>query len=177
MTEIRGLSLTRPWPFAFIRGPVQMQKRVENRDWKPPASLIGCRLALHSAKSWDESARGFIGEVLGATVPDRKAYPHSRIFAVCTLTGYVTSETAASLRREQQGWYFGPYGWLLSDLVELAESVECKGALGLWRLPTNVLVEVREQYQRAIELRRNLAAAGLQSVTQETSDGHSYGRP
>lgn len=168
VSEIRGLSLTRPWPMAFIRGPVQLQKRVENRDWKPPAALVGCHVALHSAKSWDESAREFIADVLGIEIPGRKDFPHSQIIAVCRLSGFVADLTArASLRdptpdtlsAEQQGWYFGPYGWTLEDLVELPEPVPCKGALGLWRLPDNVLVEVREQYRKAVERSRNLAAA------------------
>ena len=74
---IRGLSLTRPWPFAFVNGPEPLQKRVENRSWKPPQFIIGNYLALHAAKSWAEDGREFIADVLGMDVPDNSNSPHS----------------------------------------------------------------------------------------------------
>ena len=49
---IRGLTLWRPWPWAFTHA----DKRVENRPRKPPAYMIGGYLALHSGKHFDHSA-------------------------------------------------------------------------------------------------------------------------
>lgn len=155
MREIRGLSLTRPWPFAFHHG-----KRIENRSWRPPGRLIDCYIALHAAKSWDEDDREFIAKALNLSVPDNQSSPHSQIFAVCRWRGVVilptptTKEdgliaTGRQTPDEQDKWFFGPYGWLLEDYVELPEPVECKGAQGLWNLPEDVKVIVREQYQKA----------------------------
>jgi hypothetical protein len=105
---------------------------------------------LHSAQSWSEDDREFISEVLGMEVPAKKETPHSEIFAVCRLKAYVTDE--AQLPPLQQVWFFGPYGWLLSDLVRLPEPVPCIGALSLWKLEDRpgVLEAVRDGYRRAV---------------------------
>jgi hypothetical protein len=153
--EIRGLSLTRPWPFAFHHG-----KRIENRSWRPSGRLIDCYIALHAAKSWSEDDREFIQEALRLPVPDRKASPDSQIFAVARWRGGIvlstplTNEsglrpTGSILPPEQDKWFFGPYGWLFEDYVELPEPVQCIGARGLWILPEDVKALVREKYQKA----------------------------
>ena len=78
MAIIRGLSLTRPWPFAFRHG-----KRVENRSWRPSGKLVGCYIALHAAQSFSEEDREFIAMVTGLDVP------HSEIFAVARWNGTI----------------------------------------------------------------------------------------
>jgi hypothetical protein len=146
---IRGLSLTRPWPFAFDNGP--HPKRVENRSWKPHGYIVGHYLALHAAKSWDEDDRELIAVTTGLEVPSDADSPHSQIFAVCRITGYVTDESDARLSDTQYPWFFGPYGWLLDDYVSLAEPVACRGGQGLWKLDERpgVLERVREVYARS----------------------------
>lgn len=32
-------------------------------------------------------------------------------------------------------WFFGPVGYLFTDIIALPEPVACKGALGFWRVP------------------------------------------
>lgn len=151
---IRGLSLTRPWPFAFKHG-----KRVENRSWRPSEKLIGCYIALHSAKSWSEDDREFIADKTGLYVPNRQECAHSVIFAVCRWRGVIilptpeTSEpglyaTGKEMPEDQSKWFFGPYGWLLSEYVELAEPIPCVGTTGLWTFDAkpDVLAAVRAGY-------------------------------
>ena len=150
---IRGLSLTRPWPFAFKHG-----KRVENRSWRPSGTLKGCWIALHAAKSWSEDDREYITNATGLYVPTKKECPDSQIFALARWDGEIilpTPETEEPdlipggwpLPEDQEKWFFGPFGWLLKDYFELPEPVGCDGALSLWKLPTPVLDEVRRQYQ------------------------------
>lgn len=127
---VRGLSLTRPWPFAFVNGPLHTQKRIENRSWKPPYSLIGCLVALHAAKSWSAVDREFISDMLECDVPGKKESPHSEIFAVTRLAGYTDRESR--VEPFQQQWFFGPFGWQFDHFVPLVEPVKCTGALGLW---------------------------------------------
>ena len=141
---IKGLSLTRPWPFAFTHGG----KLVENRSWKPPKNMIGQFIALHAAKSWSEDDRMFINRVTGLEVPRKQSCTHSEIFAVGKLTGYVEHES--QLPPEQVRWFFGPYGWMIDELVILTSPVKCTGALRLWTLKPDVLAELRESYRSAI---------------------------
>jgi hypothetical protein len=68
-SEIRGLSLWRPWPWAFLNGPEDRRKRIENRGWAPPKWMTGQYLALHAAQHWDKEAVEFIEEQLGVKVP------------------------------------------------------------------------------------------------------------
>jgi hypothetical protein len=42
-------------------------------------------------------------------------------------------------------WFFGPYGWILENVVALREPVPCKGAQGLWTVPPDAAARVLEQ--------------------------------
>lgn len=157
---IRGLSLTRPWPFAFIAQPRLhgiAPKLIENRSWSPPRKLIGHFIALHAAKSWSEDDRAFIAELTGLDVPSKAESPDSEIFAVCMLGGFIEHDQDFRLRPEQRQWFFGPYGWLLTEFVRLRNPVPCSGAQGLWGFDQKpeVLTRLREAYA---ESRVKLAA-------------------
>jgi hypothetical protein len=144
--KIRGLSLTRPWPFAFTGGPDGLQKRVENRSWFPNAGMMGHFLALHAAKGYSEHDREFISEKLGVQAPAQSESPHSQIFAVCRVVALVTGIADPRLSEAQKDWFFGPFGWLLDDFVILNSPVQCSGARGLWDLPNPVVGPLRQAY-------------------------------
>lgn len=152
---IRGLSLTRPWPFAFKHG-----KLVENRSWRPPSYLAGCYFALHAARSWSEEDREFIADRTGLYVPSKKESPHSQIFAVVRWRGEVAGRDMNDglpgiknimdkLPADQDRWFFGPFGWLFKDYVELREPIACTGALGLWTIRPTTLEKVRTEYAKS----------------------------
>lgn len=107
--------------------------------------MVECYLALHAAQSYSEDDRQFIADVTGLYVPDRSEAPHSEIFAVCRADGYVDKDTDPYLPVEQRPWFFGPFGWVLTDYVQLVEPVPCKGAQKLWRLSEDVERAVRAQ--------------------------------
>ena len=160
LEKVRGLSLTRPWPWAFVNGPVP--KRIENRSWPPPRSIMGSHwIALHAAKSWDEDDREFIEDITGIAVPPRDHHPHSVIFAVCRVPVYVHSNQTAFtdnvLEGRQRRWFFGPYGWVIRDFVALVQLVACKGAQGLWGFDNKQaeLAELRRVYRLTLEQRLN----------------------
>jgi hypothetical protein len=157
--QIRGLSLTRPWPFAFVNGPVQYQKRIENRSWKPPKSLIGHFMALHAAKSWSEDDREFISETMRLDVPGKADSSHSEIFAVCMLGGWIEHDQDFRLEREQRRWFFGPYGWLIAEFVPLVTPVRCSGAQGLWTFSDkpDELKALRESYKETLGYAKGLS--------------------
>jgi hypothetical protein len=112
-------------------------KRIENRTWAPPISMIDQRFALHAAKSWDEDAIGFFMRLGIDWFPARRdQYATSAIIAVATIDRIVTEKRRVSLG--QQPWLFGPYGWVLTDVVKLVEPVPMKGAQGLRELAPDV---------------------------------------
>jgi len=53
-------------------------------------------------------------------------------------TYHAPAETPA----DQVRWFAGRFGWLLGD-VELVEPVRVRGAMGLWRVPDDVVALLR----------------------------------
>ena len=149
-----ALTLKHPWPFAVAR----LGKRIENRIWRPPPSLLkpGDWFALHGGiqpRGRDDleeiaaMARCLIadrGHLLdlgpGDDVTLRDAIIPG-VFAVCRLGPVLTAST--------DYWFDGPIGLSLLDLVVLPEPVPCRGAQKLWRLPDDALAAVRDGFRRA----------------------------
>jgi len=105
VTDIRCLSLSRPWPWAILHAG----KRIENRSDKrgmPPMCHYRGPLLLHAAKSWDpdasvwmvqrgllppESAWKPVAAPCGSAVTDESDESHlgSVIFARCRVLGNI----------------------------------------------------------------------------------------
>lgn len=147
--RLMALTLDQPWAYVVAAG----MKRVENRSWRPPKKLIGRPLVIHAGQRYDRVAENRI-------LAERSAVPFfdssearikGRIIAVATVEGYVEdgggnlwSETAHS-RVESwlpgQGiWFFGPFGWLLKDIVRLPPHLrlEVRGFQRVWGVPPHV---------------------------------------
>lgn len=149
---MRALTLHRPWPFIILR----MGKRVENRPWKPWASVIGQRIALHAGKHWDPNtpadepvtttlatAQGIVGTAIVKGWVYSKPITRGRVIEIdYTYSLELLAEDALAAVRSR--WFTGPYGWVLEDVHELPEPIPCKGALGLWQLPAAVEAQMYE---------------------------------
>ncbi len=155
---MKVLSLSRPWPWAILKAG----KRIENRkrkDGRMP-HIVRHRgpLLLHAAQSWDKTAldwmfaRGLIGRVdygYLESQPDRQ--PAGVIFARCRGVGTITPTvdgrpSAAPLAERMRDpfnlrWWMGGYA-LIFDAVELTPLVPCRGHLGLWNVPDDVLAKL-----------------------------------
>lgn len=160
-----GLTLWQPWAGVMAAGI----KRIENRPWLPPPTLMGQRFALHAGKFWDESADAYINDDLMAarsehpTRPEhplrglwRTHVPHLRTFgavlAVATLvdvvrpnTFEVERERVFEGREDQRRWFFGRCGWVLEDIKALTP-IPCLGRQKLWTLPAHVEKLVLDQF-------------------------------
>lgn len=157
-----ALTLWRPWPFAIFHLPPSEAKPVENRGWKPPASVIGKRIAIHAGKKYDADAddfifvsqldidkvgndarlkhEGIVGTVLvwGWVQATESMFPESR--KLVGFGGRVTEAQALKVIRSR--WFCGPYGWVMAERRTLAMPVACKGAQGLWRVPDDVVAKM-----------------------------------
>ena len=157
--RVRGLSLTRPWEFAFLNQPVDQSrppKRLENRSFRPPAhATFNQIILLHAAQSWDEGDREEIAGRTGLHVPPKHDTAHSYFYAACRLAGFVKSTSDPRFQRDewrgQEIWFRGEYAWLIQNFVPLIERVECKGALGLWQIGHAQFVQLRDVYARSVE--------------------------
>lgn len=139
--EIRGLTLWRPWAWSIVHG----SKRVENRPWAPPRSIMGQYIALHAGKHWDYDGAAKIAQAHPEMPRTSDLHPLG-IVGVARVVDVATS-AIDDLPMEQWHWYFGPYGWVLEDVIALPKPVPCRGAQGLWPLPPAVLEAVRAQWK------------------------------
>lgn len=146
---MKALTLKHPWAYCICH----LGKRIENRSWQPPKSLIGQRIAIHGgeapkskpskARVLDEALRLIhqYGRHIGVHDADYEDVVMTGIVAVVTLKGVLGPNEGRVLAWKDDGFY----GWKLSDVVVLDRPVPCKGAQGLWDVPEDVMRLVDEQ--------------------------------
>ena len=149
MADLRALTLTPEWAWAVCR----LDKRVENRTWPAPATIIGQRIAIHAGKAapdwsavylmagcarWqvDRYARMFRKPGVHRLHPLGKELTRGAIVATAIVSG-----CRAVDQRDAVGWEAGPWCWDLTDVRVLERPESCRGALGLWRVPSGYAEE------------------------------------
>lgn len=135
---MKALTVIQPWASLIVHG----RKGIENRVWKPFRSLVGKRIAIHAGLSWDERfpgdlARdlGELAEKLGIVKPSD--LPRGAIVGTAIVVGYVQDVKMISV--DQERWFSGPIGWILSDRKALPEPIPCRGSQGLWEVPEELV--------------------------------------
>jgi len=162
--EIRGLSLTQPWATLVATGA----KRIETRSW---TNHYRGWLAIHAAKGlesiggidglkWQvqqEPFRRAVMDVFPAGVTYAEAFPLGAIVAVVQLhdIGRIVrrADGAVIVKRqpvEGDELAFGDYtagrfGWRFTNIWRLSEPVQCRGALGVWVPPPDVVAQIEAQ--------------------------------
>lgn len=159
---MKALSLSQPWCWA-VMDPV-VRKHIENRTWQPPIGMIGQTIAIHAAKSWDDKRQYHVyvdaGRIEMKTpigfllwhgfVPPwsrTELYPSSCIVGVATIDRIVTRPD--TLDEDQRKWFFGPFGWVLTNVRRLEETIPASGKQGLWNVPPDLERGIHAQLPRA----------------------------
>lgn len=145
---MRALTLSAPWSHAVA----YLGKPLENRTWAPPRSLVGERFAIHTGRSRDEEAIAAL-RARGFDVP---AVHPPGVICVVRLRGVLFTERgrtsvwiAGDLHHDEvevlsrSMWLSGPFSWVLGDVLAIDRVIPCKGAQGLWRLPSSVETAVQ----------------------------------
>lgn len=132
---MKALSIRQPWAFAITHG----RKDVENRTW---STNYRGRVLLHASGSMTrddiEGFRDFIEDnpELGGD------WLNGRTLRQLDRGGIVGLATIVDCVSESRSpWFFGPYGFVLSQVRPLP-FVACKGALGFFDVPNEVLAAV-----------------------------------
>lgn len=115
---MKALTIKQPWASLIMSGA----KKIENRSWAPPATLIDQRLVIHAGLAWDsdvELADDFDGGFTEQSSPRGVALGTVRVVAVVT--------------ESDDPYFFGPFGWILEDPQPFDAPVPSRGSLGLWR--------------------------------------------
>lgn len=141
---MRALTVRQPWAALIVAGT----KRIENRGWRLPSAMVMQRIAIHAGLSVDaEAIRAVEIEHL---IPRSPSWDVTgAIVGFATLCGCVDSadgaynffmragEPIAAVR--QREWFSGPFGFILADAEQFREPVPCRGNLGLWHVPGEVM--------------------------------------
>ena len=170
LLPLRALSVMQPWCWGLVKG----LKPPENRTWAPPAGAFGGRVALHASQKVDRGGLASFAAILRR--PDLAGRLAGAVrlndMPLGALTG--SARLAGAVRVEEQGgalravevrgdlspeqvrlvlespWSVGPWCWLFADALEVAP-IPAKGALGLWRVPEELVDAFRRAEARAAE--------------------------
>jgi hypothetical protein len=172
---LQALTLVQPFATLVASGV----KRVENREWAPPASLRW--LAIHAGVTperrkrvdgwaWAIEAAREIGLLKSlpllarlVAIPDARGgrFGHAQAdHYIDTAVPYgailAVARVEGTYPRGEKGdpWHFPEQiGWKLAEIVAI-EPVPCKGAQGLWPVRSPVLEAVRERFAAARKVAR-----------------------
>lgn len=125
---MKALSVRQPWAWAIVAG----HKDVENRSWEPGKRFLqaGDTFLIHASQTFDLKGYRWIlenHEALGLSmdeIPARADFTLGKIVGAAIYGGVVTESDSR--------WFLGPKGWVISNALDLADPIPCKGALGLW---------------------------------------------
>lgn len=132
---MKAISLWQPWASAIALG----HKRIETRHW---STTYRGPLAIHAAKRWAPEQREFasIEHTLGR-LP--RQLPLGAIVATCRLVDVLPTDelklTVPAVERIYGDYEPGRYGWLLEDIVPLAQPLPYKGGQGFFAVPDEYL--------------------------------------
>lgn len=151
---IFALSIRQPWAHAIAMG----WKDIENRKWNTAQrGLICIHASAYTKKSFEEDREDYL-----ETVHDYvKASPQSELASVdegrLSFGAIISVARLVTVARSHESpWFFGPYGFVLTDQQILPEPIKVKGALGFfdWRrnlaAPSAQPLEHTEPAQRSL---------------------------
>lgn len=130
---MKALSIRQPWAWLIVNG----HKDIENRVW---STRYTGPLLIHASKGmtrseYDEVAdmianeRPFMG--MGIKLPDPNIIERGGIVGLAHCNGSVDQCVSP--------WFFGPYGFVLSDAKTLP-FVPFKGMLGFFEVPDELVL-------------------------------------
>jgi hypothetical protein len=160
---VKALTLYQPWGWAVASA----FKLVENRTWRPPASIVGETIAIHGGKKYDKEGEAFLrkngvvfptaefGGVGKAGVALEVGPRSVGILGVARIAGYVEKGSRFFAHRLPSGalnttllppndsrltdpMFFGPIGFMLDRIQLCSTPIELKGAMGLFHVPKEV---------------------------------------
>jgi hypothetical protein len=136
---MRALTLWQPWAHIVASG----LKRIENRRWWRK-NVRGERIAIHAGKCFDAEAADRIYYEFGGPLLTNHRVELGAVIATAVVASVVDNarDAAALAGDDQARWFFGPFGWVLEDIVA-CDPLPCRGRQGLWRLPDDVETAVK----------------------------------
>ena len=165
---MKGLSLTQPWAtLVAIKA-----KRIETRSWSTNYRGV---VAIHAAKGMPRQAQEICFdepffsslEAAGDWVPDvelpaprKPNLPFGTIIAVADLWDCRSIDACRRwVPTDERELAFGDYTegrwmWFLCKIRQLSTQIPCRGALGLWSVSAEVILQINAQLGIDVEAGR-----------------------
>lgn len=135
---MKALSIRQPWAWAILYAG----KDVENRDW--PTKFRG-EFLVHASKGLTKSEYARFEDMafmmwlngvptIPDTIPEMAELQRGGIVGMARISDVVSSSPSP--------WFMGEYGFILSGVRPLP-FVPCKGALGFFDVPADVMSALR----------------------------------
>lgn len=129
---MKALSIKQPWAWAILT----QGKDVENRDWH---THFRGTIAIHASKGMtnDEFEQAAYFMKYGGPgisyklLPNPMDIPRGGIVGLVDIIDCVSSSLSP--------WFVGDYGFVLANPRQLSEPIPCKGALGFWNVPLDLV--------------------------------------
>lgn len=132
---MKALTLTQPWAQLMADG----RKHIETRSWKADW-IIGKTIAIHAAKGWTVADR----DMAMAWGYSAFTIPRSAIVAIVRVVDIVPADQARPGLEKAFGDYSpGRWAWVTELVTKLEDPVECRGALGLWQVPSEAMFQLQ----------------------------------
>jgi len=127
---MKTLSIRQPWAWLIIKG----EKPVENRGW---FSNYTGPLLIHASSTFDKAVYQWV----------RKNFPRIKIptpskYYLGAIIGSVQMVACVTPFAYQSVWFSGPYGFLFEKPKEYDNAVPCRGQLGFFDVPEEILRKI-----------------------------------
>jgi hypothetical protein len=149
----RALSLYAPWCWAILHAG----KDIENRSWSPRSGYARFRgdFWIHASLFGGDSPGGlqklsdeFEGVKTMAARSGRELPGPVTLRMFLDMRGKIVGRARIvdAVEDSSSGWFCGPLGLVLTEPVALPEPLPCKGALGFWAVPPDILEKLRADW-------------------------------
>lgn len=140
---MKCISLWQPWASAIPLG----LKKIETRGW---STNVRGRIAIHASKRWTPEVRNFHAARRRAGDPLPETLPLGAIVATALLVRVESTESLLGIGisdlEQMYGIYGqGRFGWILEDVVPMAEPIPFKGAQGFFTVPDALFTDRERQ--------------------------------
>ena len=132
--KMKALSVRAPWWWAILH----LGKDIENRDW---ATNFRGTIYLHAGKFWNgaeiEKDIGDVSFIMGDQTPEEFC-PYGELREGCgCIVG--TVQIVDCVKASDSKWFFGDYGFVLTNPVAFPKPIPFKGALRFFDVPDSFL--------------------------------------
>jgi hypothetical protein len=136
--QLLGLSVRQPMAWAIVHAapPKDIENRSHDGTFRRHRGPIAIHASLLTPPDEFELYEESIRRITGKPVP-REAMAYGCIIGIADLVDIVTNSDSP--------WFFGPFGLVLANPRPLTTPIKVRGQLGLWPVPVDVRMQIREQ--------------------------------